>query len=199
MKTEELTKLGLSEEQVNQVLAMNGRDINPLKEQIKTLEHDKDEYKEKFEKADATIKDLESQDVETVKKEYEKKIEDLQKEHQKKEDERTYSDLVDAAVAELEFTSISAKKAFVADLKADPLKVKNGVLLGFSDFVNAYKESDASAFVDKESEESKGNAARFTGGKAKDKDETMTKEDILKITDRAERQAAMAEHIDLFQ
>lgn len=50
----------------------------------------------------------------------------------------------------LKFTSNSAKKAFLQDLLANPLSRKDDKLIGFDDFVKAYKESDEGAFVKEE-------------------------------------------------
>lgn len=71
----------------------------------------------------------------TAKTEYEKQL--LQQRHEF---------LAKELVGGLEFTSQSAKKAFLADLLAKNLPVENDKLLGFDDFVNAYKEQDAGAF-----------------------------------------------------
>lgn len=60
---------------------------------------------------------------------------------------RPYGHTVETAVAGLKFTSTAAKKAFVADLTAKKLTVQDGKLLGLDDFVNAYKQSDPSAFA----------------------------------------------------
>lgn len=63
-----------------------------------------------------------------------------------------YEALVREATNGLEFSSNSAKKAFLNDVLAQELTVKDGSLLGFSDYVEKYKETDADAFK-KEKEE----------------------------------------------
>ncbi len=61
----------------------------------------------------------------------------------------------------LEFSSESAKRAFLHDLKSKELKLDGDKLLGFDDFLKAYKESDAGAFVTKEAESAVAEAAKF--------------------------------------
>lgn len=67
--------------------------------------------------------------------------------YEKKLSAQSYEFAVKEKVNELKFSSNSAKKAFTSDLLANPLQVKDGKLLGFDDFVNAYKEQDAGAFI----------------------------------------------------
>lgn len=51
------------------------------------------------------------------------------------------------AVADIRFSSNSAKRAFLSDLQAKNLPLENDKLTGFSDFLNSYKESDPDAFA----------------------------------------------------
>ena len=61
--------------------------------------------------------------------------------------EQAYDFAIKENSSKLKFSSNSAKKAFMSDLKAKNLSMENGKILGFDDFVNAYKEQDAGAFV----------------------------------------------------
>ena len=45
---------------------------------------------------------------------------------------------------------------------SDKLKMKNGMLVGFNDFVDAYKKEDATAFVDEQQEHDEDNSVQFT-------------------------------------
>lgn len=72
---------------------------------------------------------------------------------------RDYADAVKAQVDSLSFSSNAARKSFIADLTAKNLPLENGKLLGFDDYVAAYKESDAGAIVDPKAA---GKAAKFT-------------------------------------
>lgn len=57
-----------------------------------------------------------------------------------------YEYLVKDKANSLNFTSNSAKKAFISEAIAKNLTVDGDNLLGFDDFVEAYKKSDADAF-----------------------------------------------------
>lgn len=60
---------------------------------------------------------------------------------------QAYEFAVKEKVAGLKFSSNSARKAFISDALKEELKMKNGEILGFDDFVTTYKKSDADAFI----------------------------------------------------
>jgi hypothetical protein len=86
MKTSELTAIGLTEEQATQVLAMNGKDIESAKaakdKVIADLTSERDDYKERLETAETTLKGFEDIDPEKIQQElqtYKQKAEDAEK------------------------------------------------------------------------------------------------------------------------
>ena len=70
-----------------------------------------------------------------------------QADYQKQLNKQAYEFAIKEKTNGLQFTSNSAKKAFLSDALAKNLTMDNGNILGFDDFVNAYKEQDAGAFV----------------------------------------------------
>lgn len=172
----ELEKLGIvmTDEQKESVKKSIGEEVYSKSEhekKVEKIETERDGFKERAETAEETLKGFEGKDFETITKErdeWKKKAEQSEEEYKAKIAERDYKDAVEEAVKDLKFTSSSAKKAFIADIMADPLKMKDGKLLGFSDFVEAYKKDDASAFVDEKQENNNNNAAQFTDVMNKD-------------------------------
>lgn len=203
MKTEDLQAQGLTQEQINFVMAENGKDLKKSQKEIDTLTTDRDTWKQKAETAETTLKGFEGKDFDTITKErdeWKKKAEDAEKEYSSKIAEREKEDLLKEAFAEIEFTSEAAKKSIMAQI-SESVTVKNGKLIGFNDLLEDIKKSDASAFVDKQQQQLDKNKARFTsplnnqnGAGAK-----MTREDIGKIKDASERQKAIAANLELFQ
>lgn len=174
-----------------------------VNKKLSKAENDRDSWKQRAETAEETLKGFEGKDFDTITKErdeWKKKAEDAEKEYSAKEAEREKQELLKEAFAEIEFTSESAKKAIMAQI-ADGVSVKNGKLIGFNDLLEDAKKNDASAFVDKEQQNLEQNKAKFTtamnnqGGKVG----TMTKDEIMQIKDRGERQAAIAKNLSLFQ
>lgn len=187
------------ESDLNKAVAENYKTVTEFEKKISKLEAERDHEKERADSSDETLKKFEGIDPAKMNEEiekYKKQAEDAKAEYEKQIADRDYSELVDKAVAGLKFTSNSAKKAFIADLNSDRLKVKNGTLIGFDDFVKAYKETDADAF----SIEDVKPTAKFTQAMPSGtKDTTLTKESIMAISDRAERKQAIADHMDLFK
>lgn len=204
MKTEDLLEKGLTQEQVNFVMSENGKDLKKLQKEVDNLTTERDNFKERAETAEETLKGFEGKDFDTITKErdeWKKKAEDAEKEYFAKEAEREKQELLKEAFAEIDFTSESAKKAIMAHI-AEGVSVKNGKLIGFNDLLEDVKKSDASAFVNKEQQNLEQNKARFTtsmnnqnGGGAGN----LTKKDIMAIKDPVERQQKIAENMSLFQ
>ena len=203
MKTEDLQAQGLTQEQINFVMAENGKDLKKSQKEVDTLTTERDTWKQKAETAETTLKGFEGKDFETITRErdeWKKKAEDAEKEYSSKIAEREKEDLLKEAFSEIEFTSEAAKKAIMAQI-SESVTVKNGKLIGFNDLLDDIKKSDASAFVDKQQQQLEGNKARFTNpmNNQNGKAGTMTKDDIMAIKDRSERREAIKNHMELFQ
>ena len=114
--------------------------------------------------------------------------------------ERYFSDELKTALDDVKFSSEAAKKSVMADIKEAGLKLKEGKILGLNDLIEQMKQSDASAFVDESQQQAQQNQARFTTHVGQQKTPgSMTKKDIEAIKDPSERQAAIAQNIQLFQ
>lgn len=165
-------------------------------------ETDRDTWKEKAETAAETLRGFDGKDFDTITRErdeWKKKAEDAEKEYSAKEAEREKQELLKEAMAEIEFTSESARKAITAQI-AEGVSVKNGKLIGFNDLLEDAKKNDASAFVNKEQQNLEQNKAKFTTtmNKQNGKTGTMTKDEIMAIKDRGERREAMLANKELF-
>ena len=155
-KSEELTKK----------VAENYKTVAEHDNKVKKLEEDRDKWKKDAEEAQETLKGMDGKSLEDITKDRDKwktEAENREKKYKEQIAQRDYSDAVTKAVETLKFSSNAAKKQFISDITADPLKLKDGKLLGFDDYVKSYKESDASAFVDEEQQHNEENQAQFTG------------------------------------
>ena len=88
-------------------------------------------------------------------KDLEQKLADKEKEYgtlQAKLADRDYTDAVRSAIAGanggkgVKFSSKAAEKAFLAELKANPLEMKDGALTGFDDYLKNQMDADPDAF-----------------------------------------------------
>lgn len=172
---------------------------------IGKLETDRDTWKEKAETAETTLKGFDGVDLETMKRDladWQKKAEEAEKNAQAQIYERDFSDALKTELESVKFSSEAAKRDVMSQIKAAELKLKDGKILGLSDLIEQIKKDDASAFVDEAQERLEQNKARFTqpqkpGGGVKFG--AKTREEIEGMTNRADRQRAIAENLSLFQ
>lgn len=139
MKTEDLKALGLNDDQVQKVFAMNGAEMNDLKQQVATLTTERDTARTQL--GDANKK-LEGYDPD-----WKTKAAEAENQAKAQVAELQQDFAAQSAVSGVKFSSESAKKAFLSDLKAKKLPVQEGKLLGFDDYLKSYKESDPGAFA----------------------------------------------------
>lgn len=153
MKKEELTALGITEEQADKVLAMNGKDIEKHK---KAAEDAKSQVTSLTQQLSDRDKDLEglkagAQNAEGLKKQLEElqgKYNTETEDYKKQLADRDYADALTAAMhgEKVAFTSKAAEKSIRDALMADRLALKDGKLEGFADRLKALRESDPDAF-----------------------------------------------------
>lgn len=139
MKTEDLKALGLNDDQVQKVFAMNGTEMNDLKQQVTTLTTERDAARTQLGEAN---KKLEGYDPE-----WRTKAEKAENDAKAQVEELQHDFAAQNAVSGVNFSSESAKKAFLSDLKAKKLPLQEGKLMGFDDYLANYKKTDPGAFT----------------------------------------------------
>lgn len=140
MKREDLKEFNLTDEQVQKIMDLHGADLERQKQTITTLTTERDAARTQL--ADANKK-LEGYDPD-----WKQKAADAEQEAAAQVSALKSDYAAENAAAGLKFSSASAKKAFLADLKAKGLALQDdGKLLGFEDFVKEYKTTDPDAFA----------------------------------------------------
>lgn len=177
MKTEELTTLGLTDEQIPQVLAINGRDIEGLKQRVTTLTGERDALKAQFETADAALKKFEGIDPEKIQGEiqsYKSQLADAQKDFEKQLTQRDQKDWITEQLDKYGVKSPFARKQLISDCMSEEsgLTWKDGAFFGFDDFMKAAKEKDESLYQTAEEKEAAAKAAALEKKAAKFTDPT---------------------------
>lgn len=114
----------------NEQLKQRDADLEELKKTMKGLEEGNENAKKLTEQIEALQK----------KSKEEKEALEKQIESQK------YDFAIEKRCAGLKFSSKAGRKAFISDLKEKELKMEDGEILGFDDFVKSYKENDAGVF-----------------------------------------------------
>lgn len=206
MKTEDLKAQGLTDEQIGFVMAENGKDLKKLQKENENLITDRDAWKEKAETAEETLKGFEGIDPAQVQTElttWKQKAEDAEKEYNRKIAERDFEDTLAMAIKEANGKNAKAIRAL---LDTESLMKSRNQKEDVKKAIDALKEAEDSSFlfVDEEQENAQRNAAHFgpvtaPRGQQTPPGGTKTREEILSIKDRAERQKAISENISLFQ
>lgn len=202
----ELKKLGIevSDEQKESLKKSMGEELYSKKEmedKVNKVNKESEQWKTRAESAEKMLEGLDGKSPEDILKErddWKRQAEDSKKEYEAKIAEHEKNELLKEAFAEIEFTSESAKKAIMEDISKG-VSVRNGKLIGFSDLIEEAKKTDANAFVNKQNQPNP--KAYFTKPNENNSggDKPTTRESILSIKDRSERQKAIAENISLFQ
>lgn len=168
MKTEELTAIGLSEEQASQVLVMNGKDIEKHKKTITNLETENEGLKGQLSTAEAALQKFEGIDPQQIQQEiqtYKKQAEDAQKNFQAQITARDQRDWLKQKFDTYGVTSPYARKQLEAECMAEGsgLTWKDGAYFGFDDYMKAAKEKDNSLYMTAEEKEAAKKAAGLQG------------------------------------
>lgn len=174
MKTEELTAIGLSEEQATQVLAIHGKDIEKHKKTITTLETEKEGLKGQLSTAEAALQKFEGIDPQQIQQEiqtYKEQAEAAQKNFQAQITARDQRDWLKQKFDEYGVASPYARKQLETECMAEGSGCawKDGAFFGFDDFMKAAKAKDNSLYMTAEEKAEAEKAAKL-----KDKAPTFT-------------------------
>lgn len=174
MKTDELKALGLTDEQINGVFALNGKDVERYKTRAAGLEAELENAKEQFRQADETLKkfgDMTPDKYQEELEKYKNAAEQAEKDFRDKLLARDQSDWLDKKLEEYGVNSPYARRQLKSECLSEEsgLKWKDDSFFGFDDFMKAAKEKDNSLYLTAEEKaeaeklaKAKEQAARFT-------------------------------------
>lgn len=187
--------------EIKSALSEHYKNVSEVNKTLAKVEADRDKWKTQAEEATKTLKTFEGIDPTEIKgelEEWKKKAAEAETNAQKQIYERDFADALKTEMEAYKFTSEAARRDVMSQIKAAELKLKDGKILGLSDLVNQIKKADASAFVDEDQRKLEEGKARFTQKNTSKHPGTMSRNDILAIKDPSERQAAIAENMELF-
>ncbi len=141
MKREEVKGIlpDITDEQLAKIMDLHGADIERQKQTITTLTTERDAARTQLGEAN---KKLEGYDPE-----WKSKAEKAENDAKAQVAALQGDFAAQSAVSGVRFSSESARKAFLAELKAQNLTLQDGKLLGFDDFLADYKKTDPNAFA----------------------------------------------------
>lgn len=142
MKREEVKGIlpGITDEQLQQLMDLHGSDIERQKQQITTLTAERDAARTQLGEASAKLEGYDP--------EWKQKAQQAQQQAEQQVQSMRYRYAAANAASGLKFTSAGARKAFLSDLESSQLTLQeDGTLLGFDDFVAAYRKNDPDTFA----------------------------------------------------
>ena len=145
MKKEELQKLGLTEEQINEVFKMNGLDVNGAKGELENAKKELENYKSQFTSTQAELKKLQ----ELKPEELSKQVSDLNEKlaTQKADFEKQIADLLTKSVAT---AGGREAKAIIPFLDVEALKTSQNQETDIKNAIDAVKQEHDYLFTSTE-------------------------------------------------
>lgn len=176
MKTEELTALGLTDEQVKGVFALHGKDITPLQQQINDLTKsngditaERDNLDSQLKAANDTLAKFGDNTPETMQaeiKKYKDQAAEAERAYKAQLTARDQKDWITKKLDEYGVTSPYARAALESELlSADSgLTWKDNSFYGFDDFMRAAKNKDKTLYQTAEEKAEADKQAKLEGG-----------------------------------
>lgn len=189
--------------ELNKLVAENYKTVAEFDKRVGRLETERNGLQSQLDTATENLKKFEGLDADALKNEVaeaKKKAEEAEKTLKEQLEERDYNDALKACFAGIKFSSAAAGAAITEQIKKQGLKREGDKLLGFDDALKAAREADPDAFA-KEDDPNEPPPAKVTqklGGSASGK-KYNSKDEIMAIKDTAERRAAIAANMSLFE
>lgn len=168
MKREFLKDMKLTDEQIDAIMAENGKDVNGLKEQVNSLTTEKDGLQSQLTERDTQLKDLKGKVKDSD--ELTAEIDQLQKAN-KEAKEKYEADLTaqqKSFLVDKALNSAGARnaKAVSSLLDLDSVEVKDGQLTGLDDQLKSLRDSDSYLFKEdpQQKEPQPQGGVQITGG-----------------------------------
>lgn len=142
MKREFLKELGLTDEQIDKVMAENGKDIEKHKTTAETHKTEIENLKSQLEEANKQIEDFKGMDIEGIKKaaeEYKTKFEEAQAKAKADMEKLQFDHALEKALTDSKAKNTKAVKAL---LDLEGLKLKDGEIIGLKDQLEKVKEEN---------------------------------------------------------
>lgn len=147
MKTEELKAQGLTQEQINFVMAENGKDIDKIQKKLDDMTAERDKEKGRADTAEETLKGFDGVDVEKLNKsiaDWKKKAEDAEKDYKQKIADRDFDDLLKESIKSANGLN---EKAIMGCLDIPALKASKNQKSDIESAIKALSEAEDSKML----------------------------------------------------
>ena len=150
MKKEDLQKLGLTEDQINEVFKMNGLDVNGAKSELENAKKELENYKSQFTSTQAELKKLQELKPEELSKQVSdlnEKLATQKADFEKQIADRNFNDLLTKSVAT---AGGREAKAIIPFLDVEALKTSQNQETDIKNAIDAVKQEHDYLFTSNE-------------------------------------------------
>ena len=177
----------------DKAVAENYKTTAEHEKKVNRLTEDLNDEKKRADEAVETLKGFEGKDFDAITRErdeWKKKHEEAVADHKRQQEEREFFSALEAAISEAKGKNA---KAIIALLDTEKLRGSRNMEKDIKSALEAVRAESGYLFEDN------GGKPHFSGSKGDSGNPgSLTREDIMKIPDRAERRAAMAKNQHLF-
>ena len=146
--TEELLKLGLTEEQAKEVFALRGKELNADKSALETITQERDSLKDQLQKAEKQVEHLTS--LEGISAKQQEAIDELQAEYDKYKNEAAaelaQTKKISAITLALKDTNAHKPDRLMKFIDVDAIQLDDNGTPQIDEVINGLKESDPYLF-----------------------------------------------------
>lgn len=178
----------------NKAVAENYKTVNEFEKKVNRLTDDLAAEKKRADEAIDTLKGFEGKDFDAITKDrdnWQRKYNEQEEKHRKEKEDREFNELLNSAISESKGKN---SKAISALLDLDALRNSKNQDKDIKAALEGIKKDNEYLF-----DSAGAPPARFDdSGNKGNPAGAITRDDIMKITDRAERRAAMAKNQHLF-
>ena len=178
----------------NKAVAENYKTVNEFEKKVTRLTEDLAAEKKRADEAIDTLKGFEGKDFDAITKDrdnWQRKYNEQEEKHRKEQEDREFNELLSSAISESKGKN---SKAISALLDLDALRNSKNQDKDIKAALEGIKKDNEYLF-----DSVSAPPARFDdSGNKGNPAGTITRDDIMKISDRAERRAAMAKNQHLF-
>lgn len=151
MKRDFLKELGLTDEQIDKIMAENGKDIEKYKSESDALRTTNTQQKTQLEEANKQIESFKSMDIEGIKKaadDYKTKFEEAEKNYKAELDKISYNSAAEKFVDSLKPKDGLSKSAILSEFAKKEFKLDGENFVGGKEWAEQFKKDNAAHFLD---------------------------------------------------
>lgn len=195
MKTEDLKVQGLTDEQINFVMAENGKDLKAIQEENATLktekaqlENDKNVITKEKEEKEKAYNDLQKNTI--SKDEYDKKIKEIEQNTKQEKEDYIFNDLLEKALDAAKVRKDDkTRTAFISLLDKEKIKLADDQksLIGIKEQTDGFKK-EIPHFFETTASGNKPNEPGAKGGKGDNGNEISMASNFAKEANKSESQ-----------